>query len=108
MTNEEIKALLRELAEKAEAEGETRSKTVRITFDPKKNESSDEPKERPAKKKEKRKTRVNKKAEKAPVEEAEKPSPKEAESHLKRPPGSSRRKLRRQSPGLWKRTALFR
>ena len=79
MTNEEIKALLRELAEKAEAEGETRSKTVRITFDPKKNESSDEPKERPAKKKEKRKTRVNKKAEKAPVEEAEKPSPKEAE-----------------------------
>ena len=32
MNNEEIKALLRDLAEKAEADGEVKSKTVRITF----------------------------------------------------------------------------
>ena len=33
MTNEEIKALLQELARSADAEGDVRSRTVRITFD---------------------------------------------------------------------------
>ena len=60
MTNDEIRELLRELAQKADAEGETRSKTVRITFDRK--EPEEEPgketepaPEKPRKKKKKKK-----------------------------------------------------
>ena len=60
MTNEEIKALLRDLSERTEADGEVKSKTVRITFD------KDEP-ETP----EREQTAPVKKAKKAaPVQEA--------------------------------------
>ena len=61
MTNDEIRELLRELAQKADAEGETRSKTVRITFDRKEAEVPAEETE-PAPEKERRKKKKKKKS----------------------------------------------